>query len=76
MATKAVIVKNWLPRYTGTLLNEFGEYILLTNFGYYVSKFAERFDVEIISLSLKEAYEKKDEKALTFLKDSLLKKLT
>ncbi|MEZ4879436.1 MAG: hypothetical protein R2801_04640 [Chitinophagales bacterium] len=25
------IVENWLVRYTGTELNEFGQYILLTN---------------------------------------------
>ncbi|MBC7390028.1 MAG: AMP nucleosidase, partial [Opitutaceae bacterium] len=32
MKTKEEIVKNWLPRYTGTPLEAFGEYILLTNF--------------------------------------------
>ncbi len=41
------IVKNWLPRYTGTELAEFGKYILLTNFGNYVTKFAERFNVPV-----------------------------
>ena len=30
------IVDNWLPRYTGVPLDEFGEYILLTNFGDYL----------------------------------------
>jgi hypothetical protein len=29
MKTKQDIVENWLPRYTGTELNEFGEYIIL-----------------------------------------------
>lgn len=47
MITKEDIVQNWLPRYTGTPLNEFGKYILLTNFNNYVEKFAERFNVPI-----------------------------
>src|SRR6185437_6558737 len=33
MKNKKEIVDNWLPRYTGTPLNEFGEHVLLTNFG-------------------------------------------
>ena len=32
MKSKEEIVKNWLPRYTGTALEDFGDYILLTNF--------------------------------------------
>lgn len=40
MITKEEIVKNWLPRYTGTALEEFGEHILLVNFADYVEKFA------------------------------------
>src|SRR5690606_32098046 len=47
MKTKKEIVENWLPRYTGTPLDEFGEYILLTNFINYVSLFANKFGVEI-----------------------------
>ncbi|MDQ3191795.1 MAG: AMP nucleosidase [Bacteroidota bacterium] len=47
MKTKKEIVDNWLPRYTGTPLNEFGEYILLTNFSKYVELFAELHHVEI-----------------------------
>ena len=47
MHDKDVIVKNWLPRYTGTPLEEFGKYILLTNFHNYVEKFAKRFDVPL-----------------------------
>lgn len=47
MESKQEIVENWLPRYTGVHLNEFGEYILLTNFIGYVKMFAEKFDVEI-----------------------------
>ncbi|MBM4252316.1 MAG: AMP nucleosidase [Deltaproteobacteria bacterium] len=48
MKTKAEIVKNWLPRYTGTPIEQFGEYILLTNFSNYLEKFAKRFDVPIL----------------------------
>lgn len=41
MKTKKEIVDDWLPRYTGTELKDFGEYILLTNFNRYVRMFAE-----------------------------------
>jgi AMP nucleosidase len=41
MKTKAEIVADWLPRYTGTRLEEFGQYILLVNFSNYVRMFAE-----------------------------------
>ncbi len=41
------IARNWLPRYTGMNLDEFGDYVLLTNFQYYITKFAELFDCEI-----------------------------
>ncbi|MBP9152999.1 MAG: AMP nucleosidase [Flavobacteriales bacterium] len=47
MKTKAEIVKNWLPRYTGLALEDFGQYILLTNFQNYVEKFAEMNKVEV-----------------------------
>ena len=47
MKTKQEIVLNWLPRYTGTPLSEFGEYILLTNFDNYVKMFAELHNVPI-----------------------------
>ncbi len=47
MNTKDEIVENWLPRYTGTELDEFGQYILLTNFKNYVELFAKRFNVPI-----------------------------
>ncbi len=48
MKTKEEIVKDWLPRYTGTPLDKFGQYILLTNFINYVEMFAQKFGVEII----------------------------
>ena len=47
MKTKKEIVRNWLPRYTGTALNEFGRYILLCNFSNYVKMFADWHGVEI-----------------------------
>lgn len=47
MKTKEEIVNNWLPRYTGTPTEEFGTYILLTNFINYVHLFAEQFNVEV-----------------------------
>ncbi len=47
MKTKEDIVKNWLPRYTGMKIEEFGKYILLTNFGDYLEKFASWHKVEI-----------------------------
>ncbi|HLO46180.1 MAG TPA: AMP nucleosidase [Leadbetterella sp.] len=47
MQTKEEIVKNWLPRYTGTPLEEFKPYILLTNFSNYVKMFAEKYGVEV-----------------------------
>lgn len=43
MKEKKDIVENWLPRYTGTPLSEFGEYILLTNFDNYVEWFAAAY---------------------------------
>jgi AMP nucleosidase len=45
--SKLDIAKNWLPRYTGTKIDEFGNYLLLTNFQNYVDKFAEKFNCEI-----------------------------
>lgn len=50
MKTKEEIVKNWLPRYTGTPLEEFGEYILLTNFRNYLDVFADRFNTTVKGL--------------------------
>lgn len=47
MKTKKEIVDNWLPRYTGKELAEFGQYILLTNFQDYVERFARKFNVSV-----------------------------
>ena len=51
MKTKEEIVANWLPRYTKRSLNDFGEYILLTNFNKYVELFADKF-IMIAALGL------------------------
>ncbi len=50
MKTKLEIAQNWLPRYTGTQVDELGDYILLTNFQNYVTRFSEQFDCEIKGL--------------------------
>jgi AMP nucleosidase len=50
--TKNEIVKDWLPRYTGRDADNFGKYILLTNFVNYVDLFAARFGVEVIGRAL------------------------
>lgn len=47
MKTKEEICANWLPRYTGTPVDDFGDYILLTNFQSYVEKFASKFSVTV-----------------------------
>ncbi len=48
MESKEEIVSNWLPRYTGVALEDFGKYILLTNFHHYVKLFSEWYNVPII----------------------------
>lgn len=47
MKTRLEIVKDWLPRYTGTTLKNFGKYILLTNFHTYLESFAEMYGSNI-----------------------------
>jgi AMP nucleosidase len=46
--TKDEIVQNWLPRYTGQALKDFGKYILLTNFSNYVKLFAQWHSVPVV----------------------------
>ncbi len=48
MRTKKEIVNNWLPRYTGRKIEDFGKYILLTNFQHYIEEFARIFEVEVV----------------------------
>lgn len=50
MKTKAEIVNDWLPRYTGRPLEEFTPYILLTNFGHYLDLFAAQHNVPVKGL--------------------------
>jgi AMP nucleosidase len=50
MKTKAEIVANWLPRYTGTPLKYFGKHILLVNFSNYVHMFAKWHRVPVRGL--------------------------
>jgi AMP nucleosidase len=52
MKSKEEIVQNWLPRYTGTPLDQFGKYIILTNFNKYVRMFAELNKVEVNGLDM------------------------
>ena len=47
MKTKKEIVDNWLVRYTGVALEDFGNYILLTNFQHYVDLFAQLTGAEV-----------------------------
>lgn len=47
MVTKLDLAKDWLPRYTGMELKDFGRYVLLTNFSTYVHRFSEMFDCEL-----------------------------
>src|SRR3546814_2361846 len=48
MKEKEQIVENWLPRYTGVPLDQFGEHILLTNFGGYLDHFARLAGAQIV----------------------------
>jgi AMP nucleosidase len=48
MKSKEEIVQNWLPRYTGEQLENFGQYIMLTNFSNYVKMFAEWNKVPVV----------------------------
>ncbi|MBL7767229.1 MAG: AMP nucleosidase [Chitinophagaceae bacterium] len=48
MKTKQEIVSNWLPRYTGESLENFGQYILLTNFSNYVNLFAKKHRCKVV----------------------------
>jgi AMP nucleosidase len=50
MKTKDEIVHNWLPRYTGEKIDNFGKYFLLTNFSNYVELFAKWNNAEIVGI--------------------------
>jgi len=46
--SKKQIVDNWLPRYTGTSLGDFGPYVLLANFNNYLDVFAKLTDAKVV----------------------------
>lgn len=48
MRDKQEIVTNWLPRYTGVPIEQFGQHVLLTNFGGYLEVFARLTGAEIV----------------------------
>ena len=50
MKNRKEIVENWLPRYTGQELKDFGEYILLCNFSDYVIRFAKINNVPVVGM--------------------------
>ncbi|HAL83017.1 MAG TPA: AMP nucleosidase [Mucilaginibacter sp.] len=41
LKSKEAIVTNWLPRYTGRAIDDFGKYIILTNFSKYIQLFSQ-----------------------------------
>jgi AMP nucleosidase len=47
LVTKEQIAHDWLTRYTGMPLGEFGEWVLLTNFRDYLRRFAARFSCNL-----------------------------
>jgi AMP nucleosidase len=48
MKNKQDIVNDWLPRYTGQRLEDFGEYVLLTNFIGYLERFCAMTGATIV----------------------------
>src|SRR5580698_229121 len=51
LKTKESIVTNWLPRYTGRNLADFGNYIILTNFSKYIQLFSQwNNDAQVLGL--------------------------
>ena len=48
MKDKLDIVRDWLPRYTGQRLEDFGEYVLLTNFIGYLERFCALTGARIV----------------------------
>ena len=67
MKTKEEVVYDWLPRYTGTPVEEFQEYILLTNFHAYVERFAQIMNVPIRGLDKPMQTASSAEKGITII---------
>ena len=47
MVTTLELARDWLPRYTGMPLDEFGDYVLLTNFQNYFLRVVTMFDCDV-----------------------------
>jgi AMP nucleosidase len=47
VVTKLQLARDWLPRYTGMPIDRFGDYVLLTTFQNYVTKFSEKFGCDV-----------------------------
>jgi len=47
MVSKLELAREWLPRYTGMPIEEFGDYVLLTNFENYFLRFVTSFDCDV-----------------------------
>ena len=47
MDNQVAIAKNWFPRYTGMPLDRVGDYILLSNFRYYMENFCQKFGCDL-----------------------------
>ena len=52
MNSKKEIVADWLPRYTGAPLEQFGEHILLVNFQHYLELFSTWYNTPINGLDM------------------------
>ena len=52
MNSKKEIVADWLPRYTGTPLDQFGKHILLVNFQHYLELFSTWYNTPINGLDM------------------------
>jgi AMP nucleosidase len=47
MVSKLELAREWLPRYTGMPIDEFGDYVLLTNFETYFIRFVTKFNLDV-----------------------------
>jgi AMP nucleosidase len=47
MVTKLELARDWLPRYTGMAIDDFGDYVLLTNFETYFIRFVSKFNCNV-----------------------------
>lgn len=47
MISKLELAKEWLPRYTGMAVDQFGDYVLLTNFEAYMDRFSQQFGCRV-----------------------------